>query len=237
MNDSSPPLEAWNPSSSGTASTIPSFICNVCSCIRAPIGYRLAAQQFVYHSHTASLNLWNFPWRFRFLLSWKLAYYLRSFSLFFIIVAADVFSILKISAIPLQLIFGIFPCNWTIVIFRLSTTPFSAINHWISFWKETSLTSLSTLFLISLFCLLTRKEIWKDFLSSYNVLKNAMVLFKLLNQTWNDNIWKVYFIAKLYTKNNLVAGVLNLLNKIWRKKMFYNWSSTVKTFLLSLILI
>ena len=79
---------------------------------------------------------------------------------------------------------------------------------------------------------------WKDFFfsSSNIVLKNAMVSFKLSNQTWNDNIRKLFCIVKFYTKKNLVAGVLNLLNKIWRKKMFYNWSSTVKTFLLSLIM-
>ena len=49
-----------------------------------------------------------------------------------------------------------------------------------------------------------------------------MVSFKLLKQAWNDKIQKVYCITRLYTKNNKVAGDLNLLNKKRRKKVFYN---------------
>ena len=69
-----------------------------------------------------------------------------------------------------------FPCNQAIVLFRLAITSFSAIDQWVPFWKETSSTSLSTLFLITFLGLLARKKIWEDF-SSYSVLKNAMVSF------------------------------------------------------------
>ena len=95
LNDSSHSLEAWNPSSSGLVPIIFSFISNASSCMRPPVGCKLAAQHFVYHKYIASLSLWNLPWRIRFLLPSKLAQSLRSFSSFFIIVAADVFPILK----------------------------------------------------------------------------------------------------------------------------------------------
>ena len=105
LNDSNHSLEAWNLSSSGTASTILFFIWHASSWIRAPARYRLAAQHFVYQKYTASLNLWKFLWQFCFLLPCKLAYSLRSLSTFFLIVAADIFPILNISAISLKLIF------------------------------------------------------------------------------------------------------------------------------------
>ena len=47
-----------------------------------------------------------------------------------------------------------------------------------------------------------------------------MVSFKFSNQTWNDNIRKVYYIVKPYTKNNLVAGVLDLLKNYGGRKCF-----------------
>ena len=136
----------------------------------------------------------------------------------------------------LQPSFGFFTCNRAIVLFLVSSNVFFCNRPLSAFWKETSSTSLLTFLLIPLFGLLNRKKTRKDFLS-HSGLKIAMVSFKLSNQKQNDNIQRVYYIAKLYKKSNLVARVLNLLNKIWRKKMFYNGSSAVKTFLLSLILV
>ena len=136
----------------------------------------------------------------------------------------------------LQPSFGFFTCNRAIVLFLVSSNVFFCNRPLSAFLERDISTSLLTFLLIPLFGLLNRKKTRQDFLS-HSVLKIAMVSFKLSNQKQNDNIQRVYYIAKLYKKSNLVARVLNLLNKIWRKKMFYNGSSAVKTFLLSLILV
>ena len=136
----------------------------------------------------------------------------------------------------LQPSFGFFTCNRAIVLFLVSSNVFFCNRPLSAFLERDIFDILLTFLLIPLFGLLNRKKTRKDFLS-HSGLKIAMVSFKLSNQKQNDNIQRVYYIAKLYKKSNLVARVLNLLNKIWRKKMFYNGSSAVKTFLLSLILI
>ena len=125
LNDSNHSLEAWNLSSSGTASTILFFIWHASSWIRAPARYRLAAQHFVYQKYTASLNLWKFLWQFCFLLPCKLAYSLRSLSTFFFNRWSWYLSNFKyFSNIPKADFFlgggggegGC--CNWAIVLFR-----------------------------------------------------------------------------------------------------------------------
>ena len=117
LKDWSHPLKVWNLSSSGLVSIIFSFISNAFSCIRALAGYKLAVKHFVYHKYIPSFSLLNFLWRIRFLLPSNLAQYLRSFSSLFIIVVADGFLILKISAISLQPIVGLLFLYWSNFIF------------------------------------------------------------------------------------------------------------------------
>ena len=137
----------------------------------------------------------------------------------------------------LQPSFGFFTCNRAIVLFLVSSNVFFC-NRPLSAFLERDIFDIFINFPPNSFIrLVESKKNAKGFFLSHSGLKIAMVSFKLSNQKQNDNIQRVYYIAKLYKKSNLVARVLNLLNKIWRKKMFYNGSSAVKTFLLSLILV
>ena len=147
------------------------FICNPSSCITSPLGYILAAQHFVYHKYTALESYRNFPRRFGFC-------YLENYhtlceaSLHFYNHCGKFFSNFKnFSNVPTADFWRFFSCNRVMLLFGLVITSFSAIDHGVP------------LFLIPLFRLLTRKEMWEDFLSSYGVFKNAMVSVKLKNQT------------------------------------------------------